>query len=73
MRLLGCQSMILATSEAFTKTFGLGATFIGINIVVIVIVVYMAVQIYGERRQNKEYIASHKAPGGVDDAFPPGS
>ena len=57
-------SMILASSEAFTKTFGLAVTFVGINIVVIVLVVYIAVQIRGERAQNREYIASRKAPPG---------
>jgi len=63
--------MLLATSEAFTKTFGLGATFIGINIIVVVLVIYIAVQIHGERRQNKEYLASRSA-NGAGDAFPPG-
>ena len=63
--------MIVAASEAFTKTFGLGVTFIGINVIVVVIVVYIAVQIRGERRQNREYIASHKTPG-LKDTFSPG-
>jgi len=63
-RLLGSQPMILASSEAFTKTFGLAATFIGIQVVVIVIVIYIAVQIRGERAQNREYLASRKAPPG---------
>ncbi len=56
--------MILASSEAFTKTFGLAVTFLGIGVIVTVIVVYIAVQIRGERAQNREYIASRKAPPG---------
>lgn len=56
--------MILAESYAFTKTFGLAVTFLGIGVIVTVIVVYMAVQIRGERAQNREYIASRKAPPG---------
>ncbi|HTQ68860.1 MAG TPA: hypothetical protein VMI13_09235 [Solirubrobacteraceae bacterium] len=56
--------MVLAASEAFAKTFGLAATFIGIQVVVIVIIIYIAVQIRGERAQNREYAASRKAPQG---------
>jgi uncharacterized membrane protein len=56
--------MILATSEAFIKTFGLLCTFVGIGVIVTVIVVYIAVQIRGERAQNREYMASRKAPPG---------
>ena len=56
--------MILATSEAFAKTFGLAATFLGIQVIVTVIIIYIAVQIRGERAQNREYIASRKAPPG---------
>jgi len=56
--------MILAASEAFAKTFGLACTFIGIGVIVTVIIVYIGVQIRGERAQNREYIASRKAPPG---------
>ena len=56
--------MILAASEAFAKTFGLACTFIGIGVIVTVILVYVAVQIRGERSQNKRYLASRKAPPG---------
>jgi len=56
--------MILAASEAFTKTFGLAATFLGIQVVVTIIIIYIAVQIRGERAQNREYMASRKAPPG---------
>jgi hypothetical protein len=54
--------MLIAASEAFAKTFGLLATFGGIGVVVNVIVVYIAVQVRGERRQNQEYLASRRPP-----------
>ena len=71
MRLLGCAPMLVAASEAFSKTFGLAVTFIGIGVIVGIVVTYMAVQIYGERRQNREYAASQRAPG-AKDTFSPG-
>jgi hypothetical protein len=52
--------MVLASSEALVKTIGLVATFGGIGVIVNVMIVYIAVQIRGERRQNKEYIASRR-------------
>jgi ABC-type transporter Mla subunit MlaD len=55
--------MVIAASEAFTKTFGLVVTFGGIGLIVNVIVVYIAVQIRGERRQNREYLESRRPPG----------
>jgi hypothetical protein len=55
--------MLLAASEAFTKTFGLAVTFGGIGIVVNIIVVYIAIQVKGERRQNQEYLESRRPPG----------
>jgi hypothetical protein len=55
--------MVLAASVAFTKTFGLIVTFGGIGVIVNVIIVYIAVQIRGERRQNQEYLASRRPPG----------
>jgi len=45
---------MLASSEAFSKTVGLIITFGGIGVVVTVIVTMIAVQIQGERRQNRE-------------------
>jgi hypothetical protein len=45
--------MILATSYAFTKTFGLLVVFIGIGIVVNAIIAFIAVQVHGEREQNR--------------------
>ncbi len=47
--------MLLAASAAVTKDIGLIATFGGIGVVVNVIVVYIAIQVRGERRQNEEY------------------
>ena len=47
--------MILAASEAFSKTVGLIITFGGIGVFVNVILVLIAIQIRGERRQNREY------------------
>ncbi len=47
--------MVLATSEAFSKTFGLVVTFGGIGLVVTIILVIIAIQIRGERIQNHEY------------------
>ena len=55
---------MLGASQAFAKTFGLIVTFGGIGVVVNVIVVYIVVQIRGERRQNEEYLASRRAPHG---------
>jgi hypothetical protein len=47
--------VLLAASAAFSKDVGLIATFGGIGVVVNVIVVYIAIQIRGERQQNREY------------------
>jgi uncharacterized membrane protein len=55
--------MILALDEATIKTIGLLATFIGIGIIVNILLIYIAVQIRGERRQNQEYLASRKPNG----------
>jgi hypothetical protein len=56
--------MLLAASAAFSKDVGLIITFVGIGVVVNVIVVYMAIQIRGERSQNQEHLSSRRrAPG----------
>ena len=47
--------MLLAASEATSKTIGLVASFGGIGLIVNVILVIIAIQIRGERRQNQEY------------------
>jgi hypothetical protein len=54
--------VVLAADAAFSKTFGLVVTFIGIGIIVNVILAYIAVQILGERRQNREYAAERRTP-----------
>ncbi len=46
--------MLLLTSVAEAKDVGLIATFIGIGVIVNIIVVYIAVQVRGERLQNQE-------------------
>lgn len=56
--------MLLAASPAFSKDVGLIITFIGIGVVVNVIVVYMAIQIRGERQQNQEHLSSRRRPPG---------
>jgi hypothetical protein len=55
--------VLVATSEAFVKTLGLIITFGGIGVLVNVILIYIAVQVHGERRQNKEYMESRRPPG----------
>jgi hypothetical protein len=47
--------MILAASAALSQDIGLIATFGGIGVIVNVVVVVIAIQIRGERRQNQEY------------------
>lgn len=54
--------MVIAASEAFDKTIGLIITFGGIGVVVNIILVYIAVQVRGERRQNREYMESRRPP-----------
>jgi hypothetical protein len=56
--------MVPAASQAFAKTFGLIVTFGGIGVIANVIIVYIAVQIRGERRQNREYLQNRKPPPG---------
>jgi hypothetical protein len=57
--------MLLATSAAVSKDIGLIITFGGIGLVVNVILVYIAVQVRGERQQNQEYLASRRSKTGV--------
>ncbi|HST31938.1 MAG TPA: hypothetical protein VLJ80_00305 [Solirubrobacteraceae bacterium] len=42
-------------SKAVSMDIGLGATFLGIGVIVNIIVVYIAIQIRGERQQNQAY------------------
>jgi hypothetical protein len=53
--LLGSRPMVLAMSKAVVTDIGLIATFGGIGVIVNIIIVYIAVQIRGERLQNQEY------------------
>jgi hypothetical protein len=55
--------LVLATSAAVSKDIGLIATFGGIGLIVNIIIVYIAIQIRGERRQNEEYRSSRGFPG----------
>jgi hypothetical protein len=48
---------VLAFSKAFNETFGLIATFGGIGVVVNVLLVYIFIQVRGEREQNERYRA----------------
>ena len=52
--LVGSRPMLLATSAAVSTDIGLLATFLGIGLIVNVIVVFIAVQVRGERRQNQQ-------------------
>ena len=54
--------MLLAASAAISKDVGLIATFGGIGVIVNIIVVYIAVQVRGERQQNQQYLASRRSP-----------
>ena len=47
--------MVLAASKAFSMSVGLIITFGGIGVIVNVILVFIAIQVRGERRQNQEY------------------
>ena len=47
--------MVLAASQAFSKTTGLVITFVGIGLIATVLVVFIAIQIRGEREQNREF------------------
>lgn len=57
--------MLLATSAAVSKDIGLIITFGGIGVIVNVILVYIAVQVRGERQQNQDYLASRRDKTGV--------
>jgi hypothetical protein len=56
--------LIPAISRAVFMDIGLIATFGGIGVIVNIILVYIAVQIRGERRQNEEYAAALRENGG---------
>lgn len=48
-------SAVLASSPAFTFTFGLLVTFLGIGVIANVLIVYAVVQVLGEKQQNEEH------------------
>jgi hypothetical protein len=50
-------SSVFAASPAFTFTFGLLVTFIGIGVIANVLIVYAVIQVLGERQQNEEHRA----------------
>jgi hypothetical protein len=50
-------TVLLATSEAFSKTFGLIVVFGGIGVLVNIIIVYIASQVRGERHQNQGHLS----------------
>ena len=56
--------MLLAASAAFSKDVGLIVTFVGIGAVVNVILVYVAIQVRGERGQNQEHLSSGRRSSG---------
>jgi hypothetical protein len=51
---------MLAFSQAFVKTFGLVATFGGIGVIVNGLLVYIFIQVRGEREQNEAYRAERQ-------------
>jgi hypothetical protein len=53
-------AMLLAASQAFSKDVGLLITFLGIGVIVNVILVIIALQIRGERQQNRERRRRHQ-------------
>jgi ABC-type transporter Mla subunit MlaD len=58
-------TLILATSQAVSKDIGLIAVFGGIGVLVNLILVFIAIQIRGERQQNQEYMASRRSANGA--------
>jgi hypothetical protein len=53
---------VLAVSKAVSVDIGLIATFGGIGVIVNAILVYIAIQIRGERQQNQQDLLAHQAP-----------
>jgi hypothetical protein len=54
--------VLIASNEAFSKTFGLALTFGGIGVIVNIVIVYIAIQVRGEHRQNEELLSSRRPP-----------
>lgn len=55
---VGSGAMILAMDPATAKSLGLLVTFGGLQVIVTIMIVYIVIQIRGEREQNRDYIAS---------------
>ena len=53
---------MLIASQAFSLTFGLLVTFLGIGIIVNILIAYIAILVRGEHRQNEELLASRRPP-----------
>ena len=53
---------MLIADQAFSMTFGLAITFLGIGVIVNIILVYIAIQVRGEHRQNEELLNSRRPP-----------
>jgi hypothetical protein len=47
--------VLVSGSAAFTFTFGLLVTFLGIGVIANVLIGYAVVQVLGEKRQNEEH------------------
>ncbi len=47
--------MLVAADQAFGQTFALLVTFLGIGLLVNLLIVYIVVQVFAERKQNREY------------------
>lgn len=47
--------VIALASPAFTFTFGLLVTFLGIGVIANILIAYAVVQVLGERQQNEEH------------------
>jgi hypothetical protein len=47
--------VLVVASPAFTFTFGLLVTFLGIGLIANVLIGYAVVQVLGERQQNEEH------------------
>jgi len=46
--------VLVLGSQAFTFTFGLLVTFLGIGVIANVLIAYAVIQVLGERQQNEE-------------------
>ncbi len=55
---------LLATSHSVVVDVGLIATFIGIGVIVNLILIFIFIQVRGERQQNKEHLGEARRPHG---------